>query len=38
MEEAGRVLEADLADIPGGMDKLSFHAGQMETLDGATRS
>ncbi|QYY30782.1 MULTISPECIES: UDP-glucose dehydrogenase family protein [Cupriavidus] len=35
MEEARRVLETDLADIPGGIDRLSFHAAQMETLDGA---
>ncbi|KWR89475.1 UDP-glucose dehydrogenase family protein [Cupriavidus sp. IDO] len=35
MEEARRVLEADLADIPGAIDRVSFHEGQMETLDGA---
>lgn len=35
MDEARRALEADLADIPGGIDKISFHTGQMETLDGA---
>ncbi len=35
MDEARRVLEADLADIPGGIDRISFHSGQMETLDGA---
>jgi UDPglucose 6-dehydrogenase len=35
MDEARRALEADLADIPGGIDKISFHTGQMDTLDGA---
>lgn len=35
MDEARRALKADLADIPGGIDKISFHTGQMETLDGA---
>jgi len=35
MDEARRALESDLADIPGGIDKISFHTGQMETLDGA---
>jgi UDPglucose 6-dehydrogenase len=35
MDEARRALEADLADIPGGIDRVSFHTGQMETLDGA---
>ncbi|WER46779.1 UDP-glucose/GDP-mannose dehydrogenase family protein [Cupriavidus sp. WKF15] len=35
MDEARRALEADLADIPGGIDRISFHTGQMETLDGA---
>jgi len=35
MEEAQRVLEADLADIPGGVARVSFHEAQMEALDGA---
>lgn len=35
MEEAGRVLEADLADIPGGMARVTFCEAQMAALDGA---
>ncbi|CAG2143215.1 UDP-glucose dehydrogenase family protein [Cupriavidus plantarum] len=35
MEEARRVLEADLADIPGGMARVHFCQQQMDALDGA---
>ncbi|MDQ0142520.1 UDP-glucose dehydrogenase family protein [Cupriavidus necator] len=35
MAEARRVLEADLADLPGGAARVSFHQHQMDALDGA---
>ncbi|SPA14169.1 UDP-GLUCOSE 6-DEHYDROGENASE [Cupriavidus taiwanensis] len=35
MAEARRVLEADLADVPGGAARVSFHQHQMDALDGA---
>lgn len=35
MEEAQRVLEDDLADIPGGMARVHFCQQQMDALDGA---
>jgi UDPglucose 6-dehydrogenase len=35
MAEARRVLDADLADLPGGAARVSFHENQMDALDGA---
>lgn len=35
MAEARRVLDADLADLPGGAARVSFHDNQMDVLDGA---
>lgn len=35
MAEARRVLDADLADLPGGVARVSFHDNQMDVLDGA---
>ncbi|AGW89192.1 MULTISPECIES: UDP-glucose dehydrogenase family protein [Cupriavidus] len=35
MAEARRVLDADLADLPGGAARVSFHDHQMDVLDGA---
>ncbi|AQV93159.1 UDP-glucose 6-dehydrogenase [Cupriavidus necator] len=35
MAEARRVLDADLADLPGSAARVSFHEHQMDALDGA---
>ncbi|WP_432259491.1 UDP-glucose dehydrogenase family protein [Cupriavidus sp. TMH.W2] len=35
MAEARRVLDADLADLPGAAARVSFHEHQMDALDGA---
>jgi len=35
MEEASRVIATDLADIPGGIERVRFSKSQMEALDNA---